>query len=112
VFLHPAIAAAALALAVALALPSARVQATVDQQGVQRLGPLPFFDRSAPWTDVEEIVVTAASGGNHPDGHGVLIRFIDRTTVATQDLPVRNGGDRYFYELTRKWHAQAVGAPH
>jgi len=108
VFLSPAVAAAAFGLALVLALPSARVHATVDQLGVQRFGPLPAFDQSASWTEVEEIVATAVSGGGHPDGLAVLIRSIDGSTLTTQDLQVRNGTDRYFYDLTRKWRAQAV----
>lgn len=111
VFLYPAMAAAALALALVIALPSARSHATVDSGGIHVVRPLPLFDRTAPWSEVKEIVPLVASGSDHPHGVAALIRFTDEGTVTTQDLPVRNSTDRYFLELTRKWYAQAVSVP-
>ena len=108
-FLYPALAGAVALLAFAVALPSARSHATVDPSGVHVVRPLPVFDRSAAWTDVEEVVPLAASGSDHPHGVAALIRARDGSTlVSTLDLVVRNSTDRYFLELTRKWHAQAT----
>jgi hypothetical protein len=106
VFLYPAAAAALLAAALLIALPSARSHATVDPARIHVVRPLPFFDRTASWSDVVEIVPLAATGAEHPHGLAVLIRFTDGASVTTQDLPVRNSTDRYFLELTRKWSAR------
>ena len=111
-FLYPAAAAAVAATALAIALPSARSHATVGQTGIQVVRPIPLFDRAALWTDVQEIVALAASGGDHPQGLAALVRGDDGSTiVSTLDLPLRNSTDRYFLELTRKWHAQASARP-
>lgn len=108
VFLHPAVAGTALAVALALAIPSARSHAIVGAAGIHVVRPIPLYDRTATWKEVQEIVVLAASGADHPHGVAALIRFNDLGTVTTQDLPVHNSTDRYFLELTRKWHAQAA----
>lgn len=108
-FLYPAAAGAVVVAALVIALPSARSHATVDPSGIHVVRPVPLFDRSVAWTDVAEIVSLAASGSDHPHGVAALIRSRDGSTVvSTLDLALRNSTDRYFLELTRKWHAQAT----
>jgi hypothetical protein len=109
-FLYPAIGAAAALIALAAALPSARSHATVDPTGIAVVRPLPMLDRAAGWSEVGEIVTLAASGSDHPHGVAALVRARDGSSlVSTLELPLRNATDRYFLELTRKWHAQAGG---
>jgi hypothetical protein len=107
IVLSPAIAAAVLLGAIVTTLPSARVQAIIDQGGIHLMRELPFFDEDRAWTTVRDMTLVSAPTTQHFEGVALVFTFQDKSPVSTLDAHLRGGTDKQLLTSATEWKRQA-----